>query len=111
MQAGDLRERATLQRLADADDGRGGQADAWDHVTDLWASILPTNGRESLEAGALTGVQGWRVTLRYRADLDSEAGVRHRLAWNGRLLNIRSIADPDGRRQKLVAFCESGVAQ
>jgi SPP1 family predicted phage head-tail adaptor len=107
IKAGDLRERVRLELLVDPDDGRGGQAESWALVTDLWASVLPTGGRETLEGGALTGVQGWRVRIRWRAGVS----VRHRFVWRGRQLNIRSVEDPDGRRQELLAFCESGVAQ
>lgn len=94
-----------------ADDGNGGQTETWVEVLTVWARILPTGGREALEAGALTGVQGWRVTIRYRAAMDGEEGTQYRFVWNGRDLNIRSIADPDGLRTWLTAFCESGVAQ
>lgn len=107
MKAGDLRERVRLELLSDPSDGVGGQVESWTFVADLWASVLPTGGRETLEAGALTGVQGWRVRLRWQEGL----GTRHRFVWRDRALNIRSIEDPDGRRQQLLAFCESGVAQ
>ena len=105
--AGDLRERVRLERFAGVDDGAGGQTDAWALVDSVWASVLPTGGREQLEAGALTGVQGFRVRIRWRSGLDTT----NRFVWNGRALNIRSIEDPDGRREALLAFCESGVAQ
>lgn len=105
--AGDLRERVALQVLSMADDGHGGQIEEWLPVMPLWARVLPTGGREVLEGGALVGISAWRVTIRHRPRL----GVQHRFVWRGMELNIRSIADPDGKRQWLTAYCEAGVAQ
>lgn len=106
--AGDLDQRIRIERLHNPDDGGGGQFESWLPVLTVWASVLPTGGKEALEAGALQGVDAWRVTIRWRPGLSS---LRHRFQWRGQVLNIRSIADPDNRRERLVAFAESGVAQ
>ncbi len=105
LKAGDLRDRVTLQAGAHTDDGVGGRTESWTTVGTLYAQVLPTGGRERLEAGSMRGVQGWRVTLRYRSGVT----VAHRLLWNGTPLDIQSVADPDGKRERLVLFCESGV--
>ncbi len=113
IRAGALRERVRLEVLVDPDDGAGGQTESWLFVAEFRASVLPAggqgsaSGREELQAGAMSGVQRWRVHIRYRDGVT----VRHRFVWRERELNIRSIEDPDGRRSDLLAFCESGVAQ
>lgn len=106
LQAGRLRERVTIEAGAHTDDTTGGFDDAWTTLAEVWAEVRPTGGRERLEAGSMRGTQGWRVTIRHRTDVT----VLHRLDWRGTKMDIQSVADPDGRREQLVLFCESGVA-
>jgi SPP1 family predicted phage head-tail adaptor len=101
--AGRLRERVTIEAFAGVADGLGGQTDAWQRVATVWADVLPLAGREAMVAGAMTGIEPYRVELRRRAGLTPQ----HRLSWRGRQLNIRSVFDqaPD----RTVVLAEAGV--
>lgn len=106
---GSMGERIAIERLVMVDDERGGQVEDWQPAGTVWAEVRPTGGRESIEAGALQGVQGWRVTIRHRADLAGQS-LFLRFLWRGRTMNVKSIEDADGSGRYLVAFAESGVA-
>lgn len=102
--AGSLRHRVRIERFTDTEDGAGGYTRVWNELITVWASATPTGGREGLIAGTLTSSQGWRVQIRFRSGIT----VKDRMIHNGQVLNIRSIEDPDGRRESLIAFCETG---
>ena len=101
--AGDLRDRIEIQRATDVPDGAGGATRTWATFVTVWAKATPTGGKEGLIAGTLQQVQGWRVQMRFRADVTAA----ERFVLGGRPLNILSIEDPDRRRKWLVAFCEA----
>ena len=106
MNASDLRERIAIERMARIDDGSGGYTEQWATVASVAAQVLPTGGREVLTGGSMAGIQGWKVTIRHRPDLSPADRIR----WRDKLLNVKSAADPDGKRAWTVAFAESGVA-
>ncbi|HCX68353.1 MAG TPA: head-tail adaptor protein, partial [Rhodobiaceae bacterium] len=43
-----------------------------------------------------------RLTIRYRSGITTEM----RVLWNARVLNIRAVGNPDGRKRFLVLDCE-----
>jgi len=46
--------------------------------------------------------QGYRVTMRYRADFPKEA----KLIWGHRKLRVITHSDPDNRQERLHLICE-----
>lgn len=108
LSAGRLRERVTFKTPGSTPDGSGGwTGDPSNYATNptVWAEVLPTGGREAVIAGMQAGIQAWKVTVRYRSDVESG----HLISWRDKTLNIRSAADPDGMRDSLVIFADSGV--
>ena len=108
--AGALNERITIERNNQTPDGAGGFTTAWGALGGAvdgkrWAQVLPTGGRETLLNEALQGVQGFKVTIRY----DRTIRADDRIDWRGTLMNIRSAADPDGRKVWTVIFADAGV--
>ena len=101
---GDLRDRLTIQRETRTPDGAGGFTTAWSDVGTVWAQAVPSGGQERLIAGSLRSKQGWTITIRWRGDVTN----KDRFVLNDRALNIGSIEDPDRRRERLVALCETG---
>ena len=69
MNASDLTERFTILRKTTTADGQGGRAAAFTELATVWASIVPMNMREQLQAAAIGAKLSYTVTLRYRADL------------------------------------------
>jgi SPP1 family predicted phage head-tail adaptor len=98
LRAGNLRHLITIRRQSLVDDGLGGQTREPQTVATVRAMVEGLDGREVMLAHALQGVSNYRITLRWREDLQSTDQVQ--LA-DGRNLNITSITDPDGRRIQL----------
>ncbi len=103
--AGQFRERITLQRAVSVPDGIGGFTRSWTKLATVWARVVPTLGKEVLLSNGLQGVQAYQVTIRFFADLRPD----DRLIWGAKTMNIRSAADPEGRRVETVIFADAGV--
>lgn len=105
MRIGKLRDRIEIQAPAHVTDSNAGQISTWESLGTFWAEVLPTGGSKVLEGTIVMGTQGWKIRMRYRSGID----VTHRIIWDGREMAIASIEDPDGHRDELLAFCQSGV--
>jgi SPP1 family predicted phage head-tail adaptor len=106
---GSLRERVTLQSETRNPDAAGGAVVSWSalaHAPTVWARVEPLLGREALQAMQLKAPVSYRVTMRWRDDITAAM----RLVWGARVLNIRSIINPDERRRYIEILCEEGVA-
>lgn len=110
-----LRDRVTIQRKNEVDNGAGGRrappgGPKWTDVDTVAAEITPLRGGEAIKHLVEHNRQLWRVTIRARSGLSTAM----QLAWEDRILgtltaNIRSIALND-MRDGLVMTAESGVA-
>jgi SPP1 family predicted phage head-tail adaptor len=103
--AGKRNRRVTIQSSSRAPDGKGGQTVTWADMKTVWAEMIPLRGQEALAQAVVKSVQLWKVTILYRAGITTQ----HRLIYDGKVLNIRSCEDPDGRRAELVMTAEGGV--
>lgn len=101
--AGRMRERVTVQRPASpqAPDTYGDPADTFTDLATVWAEVLPVGSRRETVAEQLTLVNDFKVTIRYRADVNGTM----RLSWRGRTLNIEAVQNPDGRKVALELTC------
>jgi SPP1 family predicted phage head-tail adaptor len=111
-----MRESVRFERRAEVDDGYGNVTGGWETlVASVYAEIRPLRGREEVLAGKLTGTMPYEVKTRWRADL---AIGEDRLTTDDRAVNvatgdvynIRSVENPDMKRQWLKLTCEAGVA-
>jgi SPP1 family predicted phage head-tail adaptor len=85
------------------DNNRGGRTEVWNKIGDAYAEMIPLRGDEALRLSIEQATQLWKVTIRYRTDIDR----KHRLNWGGRILDIMAgPEDPDGRGRDLVMTCE-----
>lgn len=91
--AGQLDQRIALQRLTRIPDGGGGYAEDWQTYATVWAYVRPMSGRERYQAQQLEAAANYRITIRYRADIDPA----DRILWRGKILNIRFIANAGPR--------------
>ena len=79
MQAGKLRHRITLQRNVPRQDPHSGEmVSQWHDVDSVWAEVVPLSAREFVAARAVQSEVVARITIRYRADVDSTMRVIHR---------------------------------
>lgn len=101
MEAGNLRQKITLQRIAggDASDPLG--AAEWEDWCTVYASVLPLRGRELWEAQAAQSTIDHRVILRWRA------GVKRsmRVVMGSRKFEVLYIIDQGERHEWLQLMC------
>lgn len=63
--------------------------------------MLSGGGSETLRFGSPTAIGYFRITMRHRDDLKADWRIVH---TDGRVFQISSYADPDGKRQSLQVF-------
>jgi len=109
MDAGQLRERITIEIEARTPNGQGGFTIAWASVSTspvVWAEVIGLNGSEAIRAGIERSVSVYRINMRQRSDISA----RNRLQWNGQVLAIKSVLPhPDEPKAFLQLLCETGV--
>lgn len=100
---GRLRHRVTLQAPVESADEYGGTARAsWRDVALVWADVQPElSGRELMMAQQVESVVTHRVTLRYRSDVSTAS----RLVFQGRVLEVVQVIDPEERHRWLDLLC------
>jgi SPP1 family predicted phage head-tail adaptor len=99
---GEMRERVTLQSPLRTPDGAGGAEVTWTSGATVWAKVEDRGGGERVAGERLAAGTKLRLTIRYRSGITTEM----RGLWNARVLNIRAVGDPDGRKRFLVLDCE-----
>ena len=99
---GRMRRRLVLEAPVASSDGLGGATQVFETVAALWAQVEWISGAETWRQGRPEQSRNYRITMRWRSDVD--AG--RRLRDGDRLFDIRSTADPDGARRRLVCLVE-----
>lgn len=107
--AGDLRERIAFDRPRAASDGMGNAVGAWSEAFAVAAQRVPLRGGEEVMAARLESRQPFILRVRRSSQtLTITASWRARDARSGAVYNIRTISDPDGRREWLDVLVEQG---
>jgi phage head-tail adaptor, putative, SPP1 family len=111
--AGDLRERVGFYSRVSLDDGYGNTQAGYDSIPEfiLSANIKPRLGGEQVLAARLTGTNFDNITVRYSslsAQVDTDWVCKNERT--GVVYNIRSIINPDQKKQFIELLCEKGVA-
>jgi SPP1 family predicted phage head-tail adaptor len=104
--AGDLNRSVTIQRYTSTTDTQGGQVWTWADLASTFVKATPVASKEGLINGTLRTTQGWRIEMR-RRDITNKDRMRATWLSGNQVLGIQSVADPDGRRESLVLFCET----
>lgn len=102
----DLNRLVTLQRPMETDNGAGGTTPSWVKVADVWAKMRPGRGGEGLRWGQLTATTMETITIRHFPGLSET----WRIVFEGRVFNIRDIADLEEAHFFHELSCEEGVA-
>ena len=66
----------------------------WTPVRTVWAKVTEAQGDESFESDQLTEGRLTVFDIGYRSDIT----VKHRIGYNDRYYDIKSIVEPDRRR-------------
>jgi SPP1 family predicted phage head-tail adaptor len=106
MQAGLLRKRITFQQRNITRGSNGEQMITWTDIGTVWADVrspvvAQTTERDEGRANQVQATIMYDIDIRYRTGLDPVM----RVVYEGQDLDIHSIMDPDGRRQKLRLRC------
>ena len=103
VRAGDLRHRVTIQQLVVGQDDYGQPLNTWKDAATVWAKVEDLTGREYFAAQQVpTAEVSTRVTIRWRADIEPAMRVVH----GARVLDIKAVLDPDGRKRELQLMCQ-----
>ena len=99
---GARRRRFVLELPLESPDGFGGVIRTYAAGPQVWGAIEMIRGDEQVRAARPEQSVTHRVRLRYRDGVTAA----HRLASGQRRFQIRTAADPDGRRRELVCLVE-----
>ena len=78
--------------------------DEWRTKGTVWAEVISIGGEEGRLAAAQSSSVKYRLTMRYRQDIDPSMMVKN--LDEGRFMAIRAIRDPDGRKNIVELSCE-----
>lgn len=104
--AADLRHAVLIEQHADTVDSVGGQTLVWSTFASVWAMMKPYTGREVVASQQLQSQVTHKIVIRYYAGVT--AGMRFN--FNGRLMNIRHVINPEERSIWMELLCDEGVA-
>lgn len=101
---GARRLRFALERPIEEPDGAGGVIRRFGCVAWVWGTLTVPGASSSASASALRDVQErpelaqrYRIVMRWHGGVDGAS----RLRLGGRVFEVLSAADPDGRRREL----------
>lgn len=101
MDIGQLRHPVEIQGKTLTQDPYTGEiSEGWGVIGQEWASIVGVSGREFIAASAEQSETTYRVTLRYRPDLDASM----RLESDGVTYGIKAVL-PDNKRRFMTCMC------
>lgn len=107
MRLGNLRHLLRLERPAQgAPDAHGQPPTGWEAVAQVYAEVLPLEGRELEFARQLEARTTHQVTTRYRKDVDATM----RLVFGTRLLNIVALRNEEESGDALVILAQEVAA-
>ena len=94
-----LRNRITYQRPIVEHDAYGGPLESYEDAFSCFAEVKTIGGDESFKAALMdySHVQ-YRITIRYRTDVDHSGRV---ILEDGTALDVLYARDPNGRREIL----------
>jgi SPP1 family predicted phage head-tail adaptor len=105
---GNLRHRIELQTQSVARTSFAGKTTTYATIATVWASIEPLRGKEVILAQQNQSEQTHRVTIRYRAGVNTSM----RFKFGSRIMRIISVANVEERNKWLELQCvEMGVDQ
>lgn len=100
--AGSLRHRVAVQSKTEARDAHGGVTESWSTATTRWAKIEPAVGREFYYGQQVANDITHFVTIRSYSSLTTSMRL---LFETTRILNIKSIHEPDEITNFMVIHC------
>jgi len=92
------RHRVTIEAQAIGKDAYGQETNGWATIATVWALVMPVDGGESFNSGAVAAVGSLTVEMWYRADVTSAC----RIKYGNRTFEIDSVTNEDELNRKLI---------
>jgi len=92
--AGNLKDRLTLQQPTYTSDGRGGRTTTWGNDYAVWCQANPNKGSRELEQAAVKFTQPIQFIIRVQ---EIPLAQDWRIVFNGKAYLIHSVHDIDQR--------------
>lgn len=113
MEIGQLNRRVTLINCVRVEDGAGGFTRADANEVTVWASAKPASWNQQQQALKLEQRISLVLRIRWRADLAHVFGPEARATLidaggHSRSLSVKTVVDPDERRNWLELGCSEG---
>lgn len=101
MRIGQLRYRVDVEhKVTTQDPEYGTDIVTWALLAQAWAKVIGISGREYLQSNLEHAATTYRVTMRYRADIDTSMRIKHA----GKYYGIEAIL-PDDRQELMTLMC------
>lgn len=104
IKVGRMDRRVMLQDRSVSPSSFGEPVPAWVDVAELWAAVEPLGSSEIWRAQAAESDATHRVMIRWRAGVSD----RMRLIYQGRILEIESVANEGEKDRVLTLVCREG---
>lgn len=104
--ASELRQRVVIEASAESTDAHGQVRRVWSPEAARWAAVRQLSGSELMIAQQAGSAATFEVKLRHYAGLTNDG---HRIIFEGNVLNIESIIDPDATKTWTVVLCKVGA--
>lgn len=108
LNAGEMRQLVRIEQRTSTQDSTGEPLNTWTLFAERRASVERATGRELWSSQEV--LQG-RVPTIFRLRYFDGVVPAMRLLCRGKVFNILSAVDPDGRRAELVVFAEERVEE
>lgn len=106
MQAGDLRERITIQARLESTGTTGEVTWTWIDYLTVWGAVEPLRGEEYFAARQLQAATSLRIRIRWQDGITTKMRVAHR----GRYYEIEAVLHIGSRRREAHLMCREREA-
>lgn len=104
-----LRHRVTIERRVKTLNDTGEQIDTWVNVTsEEPAAVEPLRGTEAFAALQINADQPYKIVVRYNPDQQYNANMR--VVWEGRTLDVESVAEEMAAGHYVQIYCRERSA-
>lgn len=103
--AGDFRERVTIQTRASGVDSLGQESTTWSDTLTCWASVEPLRGREYFAAGEVQSAVDVRIRIRWREGIVPTM----RVMWRSVPHDIVSVIETRAGMEVLELMCNTAA--
>ena len=106
----ELKHKIQIEAPVEVADSGGGFTTSWNVVATLSAKVEAYKSlqkwSEPVSSSKIVSVKMYEITIRYSNNINEKM----RVVFDGRVMNIRAVIDPDESKKTLMIIAEEGVA-